>query len=72
MWQILLNPADRVQLMRQTLPGLSFHGLEFYRQTVSRFGCSPVVARMDSYQSDTQTLSAVTGVRQARTCEHSP
>ena len=70
MWQILPTLAARVQLMRQTLPGLSFHGLEFYRQIVSRFGCSPVGARMDSYQSASQKLSSVTAVRWAYTHEH--
>jgi hypothetical protein len=70
MWQILSTLADRVQLMRRTLPGLFFMNLISTGRPVSRFGCSPVGARMDSYQSASQKLSSVTAVRRAYTREH--
>ena len=69
MWRILPNLADRVQPMRQTLPGLSFMNLISTWQTFPGSIRTPVGARVDFYQSATQRLIAATGVKQASTCE---
>ena len=69
MWRILPNLADRVQPMRQTLPGLSFMNLISTWQMFPGSIRTPVGARVDFYQSATQRLIAATGVKQASTCE---